>query len=201
MKKKWKQSCPLYFLILGTLIFTGCTKDKKADTNTLYVQRGGSVIEAVVEELDKEYYDSKELKEWVQSEVDSYNKKNGKNKLKIRKNESDHKKAKVNIAYDTMEDYAKFNKLTAFQGTIADAQKAGYEFKGEFKSTSDKPSITEAELDQSNDYKLLILSENQKLNMYKKILYVSKNVKINNKDHKIAEVTADKENPAYIIYK
>lgn len=196
-----KNRIRLCSLILGAMLLSGCTNDKKAETNTLYLKNNGNIIGAVVEKLDQEYYDPQELEEWIQDEVDAYNHEDGKDKIKIRKNEVEDDQAKVNIIYASVKDYADFNQVTAFQGTVAEAEEAGYEFNGKFKSTADKPSITEMEIKGSKEYKVLILEECQKLQMNKKILYASDNVEVSKGSHKTADIIAEKENLAYIIYK
>lgn len=188
-------------VLLCVLYLTGCGSDKQVKENTLYVKNNGKVVGALSEKFDKDYYKEDELSDWIKAEVDSYNKENGKKTLKLGECEIEDDQAKVSISYASIEDYANFNQVVAFEGTIAEAQKAGYTFAGEFKSTTDKPSITNKEIDGSKEYKVLILEESQQLVMEKKILYINDVVQVNEDNLKKAKVNASKKNLAFIIYK
>lgn len=188
-------------ILLSVLHLTGCGSDKNVKENTLYVNNNGKVIGALYERLDKNYYNEEELSDWILAEVDSYNKENGKKTLKLRECEVGDGQARVSIRYASIEDYADFNQVVAFEGTIEEAQKEGYTFAGEFKSTADKPVITNKEIDASSEYKVLILEESQQLVMEEKILYVNEVVSVNKDNLKRAKVNASKQNLAFIIYK
>lgn len=188
-------------VLLCVLYLTGCGSDKKVKENTLYVKNNGKIVGALFEKLDKDYYKDEELSDWILAELDSYNKENGKKTLKLRECEVGYDQARVSISYASIEDYADFNQVVAFEGTIAEAQKEGYTFTGEFKSTSDKPAITNKEINGSKEYKVLILEESQQLVMEEKILYVNEVVQVNDDNIKRAKVNASKQNLAFIIYK
>lgn len=184
-------------LICIVIMATGCTKGDKVKKTTLYVDNNGKITEAIVESLDKNYYDFKELEDWIDSEVDAYNKSNGK-VIDLKKCQSEDNKVKVTMEYDSMKDYSQFNNVKAFCGTIAEAEKAGYEFEGEFISAKDKPSITHAELEGSKKYRAIIVDESQTIVLKEEILYASSNVKVEGKN---ATVKTETNELAYIIYK
>lgn len=184
-------------VVCMAFVMTGCTKGAKVKKTTLYIEENGKVTEAIVETLDKDYFDSKEMKEWIKEEIKSYNKENGK-VVDMKTYKTDKKTARVTVEYDTMKDYSGFNHVKAFCGTIAEAQEAGYTFDGEFVSTKDKPSITRVELDGSQKYKAVIVEDSQTIMLEEDILYASSNVKVNGKK---AVVKTGVNELAYIIYK
>lgn len=185
-------------LVLGVMfVMSGCTKGDKVKKTTLYIEEDGKLTEAIVEALDKKYYDAGEMEDWIDEEVKAYNKEHG-SAVDLKKCEVDGKEAKVTFEYKSMVDYSEFNNVKAFCGTIAQAEKAGYGFEGEFISTKDKPSITHMELEGSKKYKVVILEDSQKVVLENDILYASPNVKV---DGKKATVEASTNDLAYIIYK
>lgn len=184
-------------IVCFVLFVGGCAKGDKVKKTTLYVEKN-KVTEAIVETLDEEYYDAKKMKDWVTKEVDAYNKEQGSDVLEMVKCEVEDKTAKVTIEYDTMKDYETFNGVRAFCGTIQKAEKAGYDFEGEFKSTKGKPQITHAELENSESYYAVIVSEAQEVILEDEILYASPNVSVKGKK---AVIDKGAGNLAYIIYK
>lgn len=180
------------------LLATGCTKGADATKTTLYVEDDGKVTSAIVESLDKDYYDMDELEKWTIQEIESYNDDNTEDAVVLKKCEKEDGNAKVTLEYASMEDYSSFNHVDAFCGTITEAAEAGYDFGDELKSTKGKPSIGYTELEGNDDYYALITQEAQEIVLDNDILYASSNVKVNG-----AKATIDKDNRelVYIIYK
>lgn len=200
MKRLRKYAVSISVFLFGMFVLAGCAKGSKAAQNTLYVEKNGKVTGAIVEDWNKDFYDEDELKKQINSEIDSYEAANDKSSIKLQKFEIEDKKAKVNLLYDSLGTYADFNDVVAFNGTIKQAQEAGFGFEGEFISTGNKPAITINEIDGSEKYKVLILSEKQKIKTEFKILYASNNVKVS-KDNKTAVINEDDSAIGYLIYK
>ena len=68
-------------LILSIIGIAGCSKRnlkinaEKVSTNTMVAKSDGKLQVATVEDFDKSYYKIAELKEFVNIEIDTYNKK------------------------------------------------------------------------------------------------------------------------------
>lgn len=191
-----------FSLIFSLIIITGCAKGNKAEENTIYINKNGNVTGAIVESFDKDIYKEDELKTQIEKEIEVYEEDNKDASIKLQKFDVSDGKAKVNIEYDSIESYSGFNNVVAYCGTIKAAQAAGYEFLGEFKSTGKKPPITIEEIDKSEDYKVIILSERQKIVTDFKVLYTSTNVEVSD-DLKTVTVSDSDDNTQYIyiIYK
>ncbi len=191
-------------LVLFTaLLAVGCGKKDKAAETTLYIEKNGEVTEAIVESWDESFFDEKDLKSDINDEIKDFKSINKDASISMENLEIEDKKARVSMKYDSIASYSGFNKVDAFQGTISEAQSQGYTFDGEYISTDKKPSITVDELDGSNKYCVVILSENQKISTDFKILYASDNVKVSG-NKKTADIDIKKEDAdslAYIIYK
>lgn len=193
-----KLACVMLLACLTAAGLTGCTKGNDAKQTTLYVDHNGRVTSAIVESLDKDYYDMKELQDWTQQEVDAYNKENGDDAVVIKKCEKEDKNAKVTLEYASMKDYSEFNHVDAFFGTIEEAAGEGYDFEDEFDSAKGKPSIGYTELEGSKEYYVLITEESQTIVLDDDILYASPNVKVKGDT---ADIENDNKGLAYIIYK
>ena len=63
---------------------------------------------------------------------------NGKNTISLKKLSAKDNKATLTLAYDSATDYQKFNDITLFSGSVAEALAAGYSFDTDFASVSDK---------------------------------------------------------------
>lgn len=93
-----------------------------------------------VENFDEKTYDKDGLKEYVKNEIDTYNEKNGKGSVSLKKLDTGEKKATLTIAYRTAEDYQKFNDMELYTGSVAEALAAGYSFDGSFASVKTERS-------------------------------------------------------------
>lgn len=194
-----KKRAGMIGIICFVLFAGGCAKGDNVRKTTLYVE-DGKVTEAIVEKLDEEFYDEKKMEDWITKDVDAYNKEHGSDVLKIVKCEVEGETAKATIEYDSMKDYGEFNGMKAFCGTIREAEKAGYDFEGEFESARGKPVITHDELENSESYYAVIVSEAQEIVLEEEILYASPNVSVKGKKA-VIDKGAGNHNLAYIIYK
>ena len=70
-------------VLIGISMLAGCGKSLDADTDTVYVQKNGTVLSVDVETLDKDYYDETELKDYVTDAVSTYTGEHGKSAVKL----------------------------------------------------------------------------------------------------------------------
>ena len=149
--KKFGQIVLVFLLSVG--MFTGCGTSYKADESTVFVLKDGKIVSTDVENFDEKTYDKDGLKEYVKNEIDTYNEKNGKGSVSLKKLDTGEKKATLTIAYRTAEDYQKFNDMELYTGSVAEALAAGYSFDGSFASVKNgkiKACESSAFLDDSS---------------------------------------------------
>ena len=60
-----KKTRAIIVSLMMMFLLTACTGEKSADTNTISVDKKGTVTETIVEEFAQSYYDADELKEMV----------------------------------------------------------------------------------------------------------------------------------------
>ena len=90
-------------------VLAGCGSSFNPDTDTVYVQKKGTVISASVESFDKDYYDQEELQSYVNEEIESYTKENGSDTVELDEVNVEDEEAKLVLKFDTGDDYADFN--------------------------------------------------------------------------------------------
>lgn len=192
-------------MLMATIVvaaaLAGCSiKAFDADEDTVYVQKKGTIIGAIIESFDKEYYNDEELKEMIDSEIAEYNGSTGRKSLEIESFEVVNKVAKLFINYETPDDYAAFNKVEFFAGTVKEAVDAGYGFDDKFIKADDKDASVSVKKDilQQDEYMVVILDESINVQIDGEILYLSDNAELLGK--KLAKVTEDTSEAAYIIY-
>jgi hypothetical protein len=171
--KKFGQIVLVFLLSVG--MFTGCGTSYKADESTVFVLKDGKIVSTDVENFDEKTYDKDGLKEYVKNEIDTYNEKNGKGSVSLKKLDTGEKKATLTIAYRTAEDYQKFNDMELYTGSVAEALAAGYSFDGSFASVKNgkiKACESSAFLDDSS-CKVVVIRGNTNVKVKGTICYVS----------------------------
>ena len=156
------------FIILCTGLLSGCSQQTDVETSTVFIEKKGSVVSVDVEKFDKEYYEAEELENYIEKQVEEYGGKDG----GVEKSSFDVKdgKAKLKMRYDSYEDYANFNGIEFYSGSVVTAQAEGYDFDTEFYSVSEnlkeqKAVDSETELWYNNlrlrkEVVIILMSEN-----------------------------------------
>jgi hypothetical protein len=129
MKKKLLLLVPV--LLLGFL--AACQSAPEITENTIIIQRNGTVIGALRESFDRDYYNPEELKDFVREKVGNYNARQGReDAVKLDFILVENQMASMNLIYAGYEDYAQFNGETLFVGSVTQALEAGHEISGDF---------------------------------------------------------------------
>lgn len=91
--KKFGQIVLVFLLSVG--MFTGCGTSYKADESTVFVLKDGKIVSTDVENFDEKTYDKDGLKEYVKNEIDTYNEKNGKGSVSLKKLDTGEKRQRL----------------------------------------------------------------------------------------------------------
>ncbi len=160
----------------GLTILTGCIGGLKVENNTVYVQKNGKITGASVESFDKDYYNAEELEAFVEERVSDYTTEYGEKTVKINKFSVEEGIARLNIKYAGYEDYARFNGVEIFAGTIPQAMAAGYDFKDTFLEVEDGVLAGEVDAEEvleDSDCRVVILNEKVNVKVDGEIQYTS----------------------------
>lgn len=185
-------------LVLTAAVLGGCGKEFSADTDTVYVQKKGTIKGANVAAFDKEYYDEAELEGFINDTVDTYVAKAGEGTVAVTSFAVEDGTAHVYLDYAGADDYAQFNGIDFYAGTVLEAKADGYDIPDAFTAVTDKETTWDAE-----DNKIVIVGQQTQVRVDGTILFVSSNA--NAVDKNAADVTYDildeEAQPAYIVYK
>ena len=162
-------------LIMCVGLLAGCGSSYAADESTVFVLKNGQIVSTDVEDFNEDTYDVDGLKTYVKDAVDTYNKKNGKDTVSFKKLSTKDNKATLTLEYDSATDYQKFNDITLFTGSVAEALAAGYSFDTDFASVSDKEikACDKNEFLNDASYKVVVIQANTNVSVKGTIAYVS----------------------------
>lgn len=137
-RKMWRAAV----LLSGIVLLSGCEKTSEEEwvprkPAAIAIDLDGKVTEYLSEELDQSYYSFDELSSMLTSEAASYNSEHGGSCVEVTKAEQNGKKAELVITYASGEDYARFNNVEFYYGSMIHAQMAGYLFDGSFQKVRD----------------------------------------------------------------
>lgn len=199
-------------IIAAASMATACGTSFKADESTVYITKEGNVIGADIEDFNEDYYDEEELKAYITESVEKYVESNGNGSIELEKFQIESSKeggvtAQLYLNYATYIDYALFNDVTLFAGTVPQARQEGYLFEQGFQKVEDGSlagSTDVQELLEDEETKVAIIGEETAIKVDGTIQCVSDgNVEVSGKD--MARVHYDVEDmeaqPAYILYK
>lgn len=182
-----------------TLLLGGCAFGNQAvDTTTIIVDKNGTVVEAIVEDFDKDYYRADELEQMVDEEISAYNTEAGEQKVKLDSFEQEEENGKISlrIEYASDEDYTQMNERTLFCGTVSDAYQAGYTFVSMIDQKTGA-AVAQEDILEMGDKMIVISEEALDIRVPGKIVYASEGVAVS---EKTATLPDDGEKLSYIIY-
>lgn len=181
--------------VLMIMLAAGCS-DSQEDKNTVYLKKDGTVTGTIIEDFSQSYYDSAELENLVKSDTEEYN--GGTEKVKLNKLEVKNEIARLIMNYESAQDYADFNEVVLFSGSVSDAKNAGYEFDYDFAGVEEGNTVSSDTVKSLTQLNVVIFDENIEVKLDKKILYLSSNAEL--VDNKTAKFAGEPDGLAYIVY-
>lgn len=190
----------IFILCAGML--SGCSSKADVDTSTVFIEKKGNIISVDVEHLDKDYYDTEELEEYITKHLEEYTQTNGDT---IEQASFDIKDgiAKLKMEYDSCEDYTGFNGIELYTGNIVEAQAAGYDFDTDFYSVSDsdeKKKVSGDEVLKDDECKVAIIKANVDVQVPGTVLYISGEDTEMVGNDTVSIVSADANEEAHLTY-
>jgi hypothetical protein len=193
-------ACSVIFLLI--LQMMGCSgKFKHIDISditgsTMLARANGELQVATVEDFSKSYYDLKELQNFIDKEIASYNKSAGADSITADKVEKQDHKAIMLLTYKGMKDYATFNKVTAayFNGGVKDNT---LNLPSTLVNAKSKALASTDEILQNDKLKILVLNEPYHIIVDGKVKYYSDNATLINDK----EVQGADKGMTIVVYK
>lgn len=129
-------------LFAGVSLLGGCDMLQQEtwepqESAAISIDEAGSITEIIQEKLDAAYYDAAELQTMIDKEVADYNSQHGENSITVKTYEAAEGSVKLIMEYATAEDYAAFNNVEFYYGSMINAQLEGYLFDVSYKKVRD----------------------------------------------------------------
>ena len=175
--RRWLRLAVGFLVASAVFSLTGCSLPNSNENTTLSVNDTGAVTENIVEAKGSEEYTEDDLKQYIETAVSDYNTSDEK-AVKLESCSVDSSSVTIKLTYASMEDYSRFNHVTAFLGTLAEAEKAGYSMDQSFLDRNGGPADAEVLSSRAKEWKVIILSEPVMVRLPDKILYATDNVSI-----------------------
>lgn len=196
--KKWYTFC---MLLLSCMLLSGCApKLTELTEDTVYIEKKGQITGVIVEDFAKDYYDASELEDMTNGEIAAFNTEHGEDCVSLKEYAVEDKKVRVLIDYTNSECYSEFNDVEFFAGLYPGAE--DYKFPENMIRAKDGETVPTADVQAEaleKGYRAAVLGEKISVITATKILYVSENVELVDKN--TARISGESEDLAFIIYK
>lgn len=163
--------------VLGVCL-GGCAMAVRSSSTTLTIDETGKLREEIVENQGSSDYTEEELKTFIAGETDKYNQGKDFEAVSLSSCTIQNGDVKISLEYASCEDYAAFNQVPCFIGTLQDAEDAGYEVERTWTDSEGLTGDMEIIRERFREWKVVIVSEAINVKVPDKILYASDNVDI-----------------------
>ena len=186
---------------LITCLMTGCLggNDDLNDT-TLSISSKGEITHHIVESFDKSYYNEDELRTGINEQIEEYcNEKGDDSLIKLKDLKILDGVATADLIFKDYSDYAAFNEVDLFYGTIEEAIAADYPTDVTLKSVDDDETIGKYEFEALANNKIIVTGESLIIKTPGKIAYTTANIDVIDKN--TAKMASDSVGVGYIVLK
>lgn len=199
--------------VTGTSL-SGCGMAVRSASTSLSIDETGKLREEIVEPQGQDDFTAEELEGYIEQEIELYNR-SREGAVKLNSCTVLNGEVKISLEYASFDDYAAFNQVTCFAGTLQEAEDAGYEVERTWLEPGGTKGDMEIIRERFREWKVFIVSEEINVKVPDKILYASENVKITGRLTAVVQSVMNEENEetaihplatvadrfAYIIYK
>lgn len=161
--------------LLLMLTACGSSENKNYDTTTVYIGKDQEVSEYIVEDFDKSYYNTEELRQNIEQTIQEYNEKNGASDLVVLDQyglSGDSAKLNVRIKYKNAKDYGSIHNREFFVGTVSEAKEAGFVLDG-LHAAQAQSAKELTPVEQMTQEMIVICEEEMDVEIGGDILYIS----------------------------
>ena len=176
------------------LTASGCGQQKENAT-TMTIDSEGKVSYVIYEDFSEDYYDAAELSDMAEKEIAEYNSEYISEKVallgaEVIENE-DQSRVKLEMTFDSCQDFSNFNQEFLFYGTVKEAKEQGYKIStGLVDAKGEK--LPDSYLEDNEDRHIVITDDRSRIKAPYSIEYMSNGTTLNGKkEADISAVTAD----------
>ncbi|MBR2562336.1 MAG: hypothetical protein IKE31_09375 [Eubacterium sp.] len=160
-----------------TCLVSGCTMPTTNNT-TVTIDETGKLTEEIVESQEDSEFTAEELEAYVEEALAVYNRGKEAPAITLDSCRVENKNVRLILSYANYADYAAFNQVTCFQGTLKEAEDAGYSMDMTWLEPNGQEGDLEIIRERLKEWKVMIVSEPINVKVPDKILYASENVDI-----------------------
>lgn len=184
----------------GMMALNGCemlSQDtwEPQEPDAISIDKDGGITEYIQEELNEAYYDATELQNMIDSEVSSYNAEHGESAVKVSKYEAADGRVNLTMEYATAADYAQFNNVEFYYGSMINAQIEGYLFDASYKKVQngvvEGSAVSGSEVIKELAQQVLVVKAPLEVHVPGTVLYTSTNAEVRAAD--VVNATGDSE--------
>lgn len=176
------------------LAAAGCGQQKESVT-TMTIDPEGKVSYVIYEDFSEDYYDVTELSDMAEKEIAEYNSEYISEKVALLGTEvienEDQSKVKLEMTFDSCQDFSNFNQEFLFYGTVKEAKEQGYKIStGLVDDKGEK--LPDSYLEDHEDRHIVITDDRSRIVTPYSIEYMSNGTTLNGKkEADISAVTTD----------
>ncbi len=170
-------------MLAGMTVLTGCGAKQQTVyepvRTALELHEDGTLTETIIDVLDESWYSSSELENMIADTVQTYNAQSGSDAVAYDGFTVENGQVQVQLNYAGGSDYASYNHMQFFTGSMLSAQMEGYLFNTSFYKVSSgvtsSDSISSDEPLSHKEYQVLIGDTSHEYHVPGRITYISSN--------------------------
>lgn len=195
-------------LAAGVLLLGGCEMLNQEswepqESDAILVGEDGTITEYVHEKLDEAYYNAAELQSMITSEVSEYNSAHTAESVTVKKFETEGQEVSLELVYASAEDFAAFNNVEFYYGSLINAQLSGYLFDVNYKKVINGvvqgSNFSGSEVIKEMDKEVMVVRAPLEVKVPGKVLYTSANADVLAPDVIDATGRSDQEDEGLVL--
>ena len=170
---------------LALCLMTGCEKkarqDWTPDRTAVQISQDGTLTETIIDTLNQSYYSPDELSSMIKSSISDYTAEHGAGTVREGSWQTEHGQVMLVLTYASAKDYRDFNHIPFFNGSMLNAEMAGYEFNQSFLRVEDGKTgdtMDNKEPLSHKEYQVLVTDFSHAVQVPGKITYISSNAQL-----------------------
>lgn len=163
------------------MLLSGCSKKEEEpwvpDSTAIQVTQEGRITETIIDRLTESYYSSSELQEMVNASVKDHTAAHGDGSVVLKEFTADGANIRIVLEYASAGDYAAFNNVRFYNGSMLGAQMEGYRFETSFQLVAKDGTVSEQRVSADGpvshkEYQVLVTDRSHKVEVPGNIVYV-----------------------------
>ncbi len=173
------------------------------ESDAILVGEDGTITEYVHEKLDEAYYDAAELQNMITSEVNEYNSAHTAESVTVKEFGTEGQEVSLELVYASAEDFAAFNNVEFYYGSLINAQLSGYLFDVDYKKVINGvvqgSAFSGSEVIKEMDKEVMVVEAPLEVKVPGNVLYTSANADVLASDVVDANGEADQKEEELVL--